>query len=136
MGHIAQHPPGSAGEQHGPQGGRVFELQLCSVIVCTCTFFFFCLFFIPGRNLDRWTVYFHICSLQKTTLISGRLLKLVKTPTVSALFQYFSSVSSMALTAMRHSESRAYFTLTERMVRKCCWSLMYYQPNTGRWQCC
>lgn len=29
VGHIAQHPLGSTGEQHGPQRGTVFELQLC-----------------------------------------------------------------------------------------------------------
>lgn len=32
VGHVAQHPPGSAGEQHGPQRGTMFQLQLCSVV--------------------------------------------------------------------------------------------------------
>lgn len=32
VGHIAQHPPRSAGEQHGPQRGTMSELQLCSTV--------------------------------------------------------------------------------------------------------
>lgn len=35
VGHIAQHPPRSAGEQHGPQRGTMSALQLCSTVSAT-----------------------------------------------------------------------------------------------------
>lgn len=35
VGNIAQHPPGSGGEQHGPQRGTMFDLQFCSSVNTT-----------------------------------------------------------------------------------------------------
>lgn len=40
VGHVAQHPPGSAGEQHGPQRGTMLELQLCSTVCANQMIFF------------------------------------------------------------------------------------------------